>query len=209
MISKNRPSRGRIGTPYHIERIYPVKSKHMESASNAQIARTMKNAIEQGYDLKRIAKSLNTSLYNALSICNNAYGVFWPMNDENIEKLRKYGLSKDRIADLYNVERSFIHNKLDNKESKSSNKKIKHQKPKSKTKYIQPNTNTKSIQPIKSKLSSENEQLVKKASNSICDLCKSETIINVYYIDKNKREDIDSILNLVVLCDKCRKKSKK
>lgn len=40
------------------------------------------------------------------------------MNDENIEKLIKYGLSKDRIADLYNVEKLFIHNKLDNKKSK-------------------------------------------------------------------------------------------
>ncbi|MEG0237839.1 hypothetical protein [Cetobacterium sp.] len=190
MISKSRPTKGKIGTPYHIEKTSYNKIKNMEHVSNEQLAKTMKNAIESGYDLKVIAKSLNTSLYNALLVFNDRYGGFLPMNDKNIKRLLKYGLSRDRIADLYNVDRSYMHTKSVKKANQN-----KMEKP-----QVQ----------VKEKINkipcNKNASIVKIASNSACDLCKGKNNVNIYYIDENKDKDRDSILNMICLCNKCRNK---
>lgn len=211
MISKNKPSKGWMGAPHHIERafrgekscasciyfesddgscsIHPIvinevgynyykNCKEFERRQerynknktgkydNRQIARVMSNAISNNGNLKEVAKSLNISLYKALVLYNDVYGELFPMNQTNINKLRNYGISKNKIAEFYGVNILSI-DKIEN-DNKSSKQDI-----------VKEN---------------ENIDIVRKVSKGICDLCNNKRKdVNIQYIDENKSRDIEYI----------------
>ena len=233
MISKSRPTRGRIGTPYHIERIYPQKQSckncvYYEKEDNScsikpivlsevgfdyykmckefetkrtkkagdrdkKIAKVVRSSISNNINLKEAAKSFSISLYKSLVIYNDIYGELTPINESNINKLRKYGLSDKKIAEFYDVNIG----RLSNKEYNQKEEKVKKQDKKLNIdkKMINANRNNK------------NATMVKNASKGMCILCnRKDKSNNIYYIDDSRVESIDSVLNMVMLCKSCRGK---
>jgi len=232
MISKNRPTKGKIGTPFHIERIYQSKQScknciyyEKEDRSCAKIpivlsevgidyyksckyfevrqgkneihykekkiARVIRATISNNGNLKLAAKSFGISLYQALVIYNKTYGDLMPRNEVNINKLRKYGLSNKKIAEFYGVNESVIYNQ------NNLNYKLKM------------NNNIKNY---KNQVSSTNKNaiILKEVSEDICVLCnKKDKASKIYYIDNNKIDDKDSILNMVNLCKCCEEEVRK
>ena len=237
MISKSRPTRGRIGTPYYIETIYEVKKscrnciyyenedkscskkpivlseigfnhykncKYFEeskSKSNVninrdkKIGRVMRNIIENDGDVNKVAKSFNISLYEALVIYRDMTGDLRAMNEININRLIEYGLSNKQISKFYGVDEINIPKKTT--KIKTNNK-------------IEKNTSSNKFYSNKVSYNNENAIILKEASKDCCGLCnKLDKSSKVYYIDNNKGEDKDSILNMINLCNNCERKVSK
>lgn len=240
MISKSKPTKGKIGFPYHIETVYKNKrscssciyyEKEDGSCSrnpivisevgfnyfkiceyfeqrndeeynkskrkhNERIAKTTRYIISNNGNIKELAKSFNLSIYKLLVIYNDMYGSFNIMNEENINKLREYGLSKRKIAEFYGVNEITIFKDI---KSRSNCKVIKEYNKLKSNKNLVVAKNDNAIE-------------IKEKSNSICGLCKNKNKhkqCEVYYIDKHKNNSVDSIFNMIVLCKKCSQKVEK
>ena len=228
MTSKSRPTRGRIGTPYNIERIYSqkqycknciyyekedsscsikpivlnevgfdyyktcksfeVKGAQKSSDRDKKIAKVVRSSISNDINLREVAKSFNISLYKALVIYNDVYRELNPINESSINKLKKYGLSDKKIAEFYDVNIGKFFNKKYSKKEK-----------KEKTQDKKLNTDKKITN-----INNENASIVKDASKGMCSLCnRKDKSNNIYYIDDRKIEDIDSVLNMTMLCERC------
>ena len=117
--------------------------------------------------------------------------------------ISKHRPTKGRMGTPFHIETIYPYY-YSNPNKKKSKKKTKH---KAKSKSQQKVKSNKLLIPKLISPCNNNASLVEKASERVCDLCaKTDINISIYYINENKTTNLDSILNMVALCNECSKK---